>query len=133
MAYTLLDSAYQLHNSSAEFAALGGKKTGLLRRTGRFLNRNKGKLALAGAAGLGLAAVANRKKIGGALRTTARRYEKAAGDEMTKTYHAAIQPGAGISEKGMNQALRRGLKNEAKKDIGRAVSKVKSFNPFRKK
>lgn len=76
MAYTLLDAAYAMYYPEAEFAALGGKKSSLLRRAkatalrgarmakrgaravgrgarraGGFAMRNKGKLAL-GAGGL---------------------------------------------------------------------------------
>lgn len=81
MAYTLLDAAYEMYYPKAEFAALGGKKTSLLKRLGRgakrgaraagrgaraaggFAMRNKGKLAMGGAglAGVGLLGLGARK------------------------------------------------------------------------
>lgn len=152
MAYTLLDAAYAMYSPEAEFAApLGGKKASLLKRLGRgarrgagaigrgarraggFAMRNKGKLALAGAAGLGLAAVANRKKIGGAIGGIKKRYGDAGYNEVVRTAEQGIAAGTRISQRGMKQANLRGMKNQAREDIGSAVGKVKSFNPFRKK
>ena len=145
MAYTLLDSAYQLHGSSAEFAS---GKPGLLRRAGRaakraggFALRNKGKIALAGAAGLGLAAVANRKGIAAGIGRTSERYSVAGMNErnsMRKQGWTAGRNDVGKNtfrptKEAYSQADRRGRVNEAKKDLGRAVNKAKSFNPFRKK